>query len=251
MWQIQCDHLHFEKVWITINLSGIRLLGSKYTTDISEAQAISHGYAITHISCNSWGPPDSYGYFSPGVLTAAAFEQGVTQGRGGKGVIYVWAAGNGGTDDNCNADGYANSIYTVTISSVNSLGQPAWYSEVCASTLAVTYSRDKNQRYMVTTSNGNSCNSGIEGTSFSAPQAAGMVALALETNPNLSWRDVQHLIVLTANHENLTEAAGYGFSKNGAGNYGDTTRGSAENSSGPLCPYSSGARKQQENGHFP
>ncbi|KAK3604599.1 hypothetical protein CHS0354_027452 [Potamilus streckersoni] len=200
-------------------LIGIRLLGSNYTTDISEALALSHGYNVTHISSNSWGPPDSYGYFAPGALTAAAFEQGVTQGRAGKGVIYVWAAGNGGTTDNCNADGYANSIYTVTISSVNSLGQPAWYSEVCASTLAVTYSGDKNQRYMTTTSNGNSCDSGIEGTSFSAPQAAGMVALALEANPHLSWRDVQHLIVMTAKYENLKEAEGYGFFLNGAGNH--------------------------------
>lgn len=36
------------------------------------------------------------------------------------------------------------------------------------------------------------------GTSASAPLAAGMIALALEANGNLTWRDVQHLIVETA-----------------------------------------------------
>lgn len=36
------------------------------------------------------------------------------------------------------------------------------------------------------------------GTSASAPLAAGMIALALEANRNLTWRDVQHLIVETA-----------------------------------------------------
>lgn len=37
-------------------------------------------------------------------------EQGIFSGRGGLGSIYVVAAGNGATsEDQCNADGYANS----------------------------------------------------------------------------------------------------------------------------------------------
>ena len=40
------------------------------------------------------------------------------QGRNGKGSIFVWASGNGGRDqDNCNCDGYTNSIWTLSISS--------------------------------------------------------------------------------------------------------------------------------------
>ena len=40
------------------------------------------------------------------------------QGRNGKGVIYVWASGNGGgAGDNCDCDGYTNSIHTLSISS--------------------------------------------------------------------------------------------------------------------------------------
>ncbi|KAK3602500.1 hypothetical protein CHS0354_022367 [Potamilus streckersoni] len=212
-------HLIEKSLDYDLNLSGIRLISNNYTTDITEGQAIAHGYNITDISSNSWGPPESYGYFAPGDLTVAAFELGVNHGRGGKGVIYVWSAGNGGTTDNCNADGYANSIYTVTISSVNNKGQAAWYSEVCPPALAVTYSGDKYQKNMFTTSNADLCSGGIEGTSFSAPQAAGIVALALQANPNLTWRDIQHLIVKTAKYQNLKEAEGYGFTLNGAGNY--------------------------------
>ena len=38
------------------------------------------------------------------------------QGRNGNGVVYVWAAGNGGSKgDNCNCDGYTSSIYTLSI----------------------------------------------------------------------------------------------------------------------------------------
>ena len=41
------------------------------------------------------------------------------------------------------------------------------------------------------------------GTSASAPMAAGIIALALEANPSLTWRDDQHLIVKTSQPRNL------------------------------------------------
>ena len=70
-----------------------------------------------------------------------AFLQGITQGRGGKGSIFVWASGNGGRDyDNCNCDGYTNSIWTLSVSSATENGLIPWYSEACSSTLATTYS---------------------------------------------------------------------------------------------------------------
>jgi hypothetical protein len=48
-----------------------------------------------------------------------AFEDGVHKGRGGKGSIFVFASGNGGSaGDNCNADGYTNSIYTIAINAI-------------------------------------------------------------------------------------------------------------------------------------
>ena len=41
---------------------------------------------------------------------------GTSSGRYGYGNIYVFASGNGGQmHDNCNFDGYANSIYTLTV----------------------------------------------------------------------------------------------------------------------------------------
>lgn len=63
------------------------------------------------------------------------------QGRNGLGSIFVWASGNGGQHgDNCNCDGYTNSIYTLSISSATENGQVPWYSEPCSSTLGTTYS---------------------------------------------------------------------------------------------------------------
>lgn len=63
-----------------------------------------------------------------------------TQGRNGKGVIYVFAAGNGGKDDNCNAEGKLSNLYTIPITSIGIDGKAAPYAEVCASAFAATYS---------------------------------------------------------------------------------------------------------------
>uniref|UniRef100_G1QM37 Proprotein convertase subtilisin/kexin type 4 n=1 Tax=Nomascus leucogenys TaxID=61853 RepID=G1QM37_NOMLE len=47
----------------------------------------------------------------------------------------------------------------------------------------------------ITTDLHHRCTDRHTGTSASAPLAAGMIALALEANPFLTWRDMQHLVV--------------------------------------------------------
>ena len=67
--------------------------------------------------------------------------RGTDYGRRGYGAIYVVASGNGGVkNDNCNYDGYANSVYTITIGAVDEFRHMPYYAEECASMLAVTYS---------------------------------------------------------------------------------------------------------------
>lgn len=61
-------------------------------------------------------------------------------GRNGLGNIYVWASGDGGEDDDCNCDGYAASMWTISINSAINDGQNAHYDESCSSTLASTFS---------------------------------------------------------------------------------------------------------------
>jgi hypothetical protein len=105
------------------------------------------------------------------------------QGRNRKGSIFVWASGNGGSShDSCNCDGYTNSIYTLSISSVSENNQEPWYLEECSSTLATTYSSGDTykEKQIVTTDLHNGCTQSHTGTSASAPLAAGICALALE-----------------------------------------------------------------------
>lgn len=133
------------------------------------------------------------------------------QGRGGKGSIFVWASGNGGRQgDNCDCDGYTDSIYTISISSASQQGLSPWYAEKCSSTLATAYSSgDYTDQRIVSVLRSttihpvsvvdagiifplsfpptqtsadlhNECTQTHTGTSASAPLAAGIFALALE-----------------------------------------------------------------------
>ncbi|XP_055338068.1 furin-like protease kpc-1 isoform X2 [Paramacrobiotus metropolitanus] len=186
-------------------IGGVRMLDGD-VTDAVEAQSVGLNPQHIDIYSASWGPDDDGRTVDgPAFLTKRAFVTGVQKGRGGLGSIYVWASGNGGRDgDSCNCDGYTNSIQTLSISSATDNGHIPWYLEQCSSTMATTYSSGSSmERQIVTTDLHHKCTLSHTGTSASAPLAAGIVALALEANPKLGWRDVHHLVVRTARQANL------------------------------------------------
>uniref|UniRef100_A0A4W5M6P0 Furin (paired basic amino acid cleaving enzyme) a n=1 Tax=Hucho hucho TaxID=62062 RepID=A0A4W5M6P0_9TELE len=186
-------------------IGGVRMLDGE-VTDVVEAQSLSLNPQHIHIYSASWGPEDDGKTVDgPAKLAKEAFLRGVTEGRGGLGSIFVWASGNGGREkDSCNCDGYTNSIYTLSISSSTQNGNVPWYSEACSSTLATTYSSGNlNEKQIVTTDLRQKCTDTHTGTSASAPLAAGIIALALEANKNLTWRDMQHLVVRTSHPAHL------------------------------------------------
>lgn len=128
-------------------------------------------------------------------MSAEGFKSGVTNGRNGLGSIYVFASGNGHhLGDDCNFDGYANSIYTMAIGAITDNNNLAQYSEGCSALYAVTYSSGGAAGIASTDIHG-ACTNKHSGTSAAAPIAAGMIALALSVRPELTWRDVQHLVV--------------------------------------------------------
>ncbi|XP_061678705.1 furin (paired basic amino acid cleaving enzyme) b [Syngnathoides biaculeatus] len=187
-------------------VGGVRMLDGE-VTDVVEAHSLGLNPQYIHIYSASWGPEDDgKSLDGPAKLAKEAFQQGITKGRGGLGSIFVWASGNGGREqDNCNCDGYTNSIYTLSISSTTQSGNVPWYSEPCSSTLATTFSSgNPGEKQIVTTDLRQKCTDSHTGTSASAPLAAGIIALALEANMNLTWRDMQHLVVRTARPKNLS-----------------------------------------------
>ncbi|XP_068085215.1 furin-like protease 1 isoform X2 [Anabrus simplex] len=205
-------------------VGGVRLLEGA-VTDLQESLALSYGLHKVDIFSASWGPKDDgVQVDGPRKLATAAFQRGVTLGRNGKGVIYVWAVGNGGyKGDNCNLDGYASSIYTLSVNSLTEEGLSCFYDEPCSSTLASVYvgghhhhpgllkRKARTLNVVVPELNGQ-CRDSFQGTSAAAPMAAGVIALVLQANPNLTWRDMQHLVVQTAMKTNDT-----GWRTNSAG----------------------------------
>lgn len=159
------------------------MLDQPYMTDLIEANSMGHEPHKIDIYSASWGPTDDGKTVDgPRNATMRAIVQGVNEGRRGLGNIYVWASGDGGEDDDCNCDGYAASMWTVSINSAINDGQNAHYDESCSSTLASTFSngaKDPNTGVATTDLYGK-CTTTHSGTSAAAPEAAGVFALALE-----------------------------------------------------------------------
>ena len=71
------------------------MLSDDISSDAAEAQAFSYRFEQVHIFVTGWGPEDDgKTYDGPGKLTKQVIEKGITEGRGGRGVIYVFASGN-------------------------------------------------------------------------------------------------------------------------------------------------------------
>lgn len=187
-------------------VAGIRMLDQPYMTDLIEANSMGHEPNKIHIYSASWGPTDDGKTVDgPRNATMRAIVKGVNEGRNGLGSIFVWASGDGGEDDDCNCDGYAASMWTISINSAINNGENAHYDESCSSTLASTFSNGGRnpETGVATTDLYGRCTRSHSGTSAAAPEAAGVFALALEANPSLTWRDLQHLTVLTSSRNSL------------------------------------------------
>ncbi|KAF8774295.1 Neuroendocrine convertase 1 like protein [Argiope bruennichi] len=211
-------------------IGGVRVIDGP-VTDAQEAMALVHALDYVDIYTASWGPnDDGRSIAGPGTLAKLAFLKGISEGRNGKGAIYVWAAGNGGRlQDNCNLDGYASSPYTVTIGAVTADGHSTYYSEPCAAVIASAYvggshvpptedniMSERRKIKVVVPEGRGKCRETFQGTSAAAPMAAGVIALLLQANPNLSWRDVQHIIVRSSRVPPTGES---GWTMNGAGHF--------------------------------
>lgn len=180
-------------------ISGVRILSGDIS-DADEALAVNYKMDANDIYSCSWGPPDDGQTMQePGILIKKAMLTAVQKGRGGKGSIYVFAAGNGAaSDDNCNFDGYTNSIYSVTVGAITKKNLHPYYSEACSAQLVVTYSSGSGDAIHTTDVGKTVCTIGHGGTSAAGPLAAGIYALALQARPELTWRDIQWITVMTA-----------------------------------------------------
>ena len=195
-------------------LAGLELINGN-TTDALEAGALSWMNDDIDIYNNSWGPADDgFTLEGPGPLTLTAWADSAANGRDGKGNIWVWAGGNGGNNgDNVNFDGYANNRYIIAVGALTNSGSRSSYSERGAPLLVSAYSNGGTLG--ITTTSASGYTNSFGGTSSASPLTAGVIALMLQANPSLTWRDVQHILVngaekvSPANSEWIVNGAGH------------------------------------------
>ena len=183
--------------------------GSVEIADTDIAHAAGNNMGVTAVSNNSWGSVDGPEADGAPALWELAIENGVTRGYDGRGVFYVWAAGNGHDDgDDSNLDGFAN-FYAVTAAcAVNEAGTRSYYSEMGANLWVCAPSNhprtEEEYRGIVTTENSDRYIDDFGGTSAATPIVSGVAALVREANPDLTWRDLKLILAETARKNDPT-----------------------------------------------
>lgn len=206
-------------------------------TSANEYDAMTRHQDVVAVSNNSWGDAwDNTGLLTfPDPQWLRGVTEGATTGRGGKGVVYFWAAGNGGDAsqgglDDSNYDSQANSRFVLAIGGVGRDGKKPAYAEGGANVLVVAPTEGDDLVGLVTTdiTGADGYNVGgdpnehanpsysktMSGTSGSTPVAAGVAALVLQVRPELSYRDVRRVLALSARRNDPTSP---GWTNNGAG----------------------------------
>ena len=198
---------------VFINSSNATILGNFYNA-IHQATNVS-------VINNSWGAKPAFNQ-SQNLTNEGGFAETVedeyayiaSAGRGGLGTVIVQAAGNDNT--NANGDGVNASRFTITVGAIHQDGFASSYSNYGANLLVSSaggdYSSIRNGLGIITTDRTDTAGYNLRGatttasnftndfggTSAATPLVTGTVALMLEANANLGWRDVQTVLALSA-----------------------------------------------------
>ncbi len=186
-------------------------------------------YGNYDIVNNSWGwtQPflDNHNDFPENI---GFYQTPSNLGREGLGTVIIFAAGNdraGG--DNANVYNNTNNEYVITVGAINKITDLASleiYQEPF-STLGANIHVSAPGSHVTSTSllleNSNGSTFGnthddAEGSSFAAPIVSGVVALMLEANPDLGYRDIQEILAYSAR---IVDDSNTTWQTNGAPNW--------------------------------
>merc|ERR1712136_660944 len=133
---------------------------------------------------------------------------GVRSGRAGKGIVYVVSAGNeAALGERVNFEGFLNSIYTISVAATDQTDTHAWYSTRGVANFIAAPGGESGNGDMISALTDGACGFAGMGTSYPCPLVSGVVALMLSANPELGWRDVQHIPAHTARKVDVNDAS--------------------------------------------
>ena len=186
------------------------------------ADAMTRGMETTAISNNSWSVTEGPGYAAAPSGWERAVVRGVTEGYGGKGVLYVRSGGNDAVlGANSNLSGFRNHYTATAACAVTDHGVRSHYSEqganlwVCAPSGASYL-----PAAITTTDNFGRYRNTYGGTSATGAIVSGVAALLRGAHADLTWRDVK-LILAGSARKNDPSNTGW---EEGALRYGSATQ---------------------------
>ncbi|MBI2300200.1 MAG: S8 family serine peptidase [Armatimonadetes bacterium] len=199
-------------------LMPIRLIAAGFT-DQGAANAFT--FAADNgadVISNSWGPVDGLGIPQPMPdIIRAGLDYAADQGRGGLGCVVLFAAGNG--NESTDLDGFASYPKVINVGACNDQGVRSFYSDFGA-TLDVSAPSNGGVTTGITTTDqvggngyaGGDYTNDFGGTSSACPLAAGVAALVLSVDPQLTRVELQNLLQSTAQK---IDPAGGNYDANG------------------------------------
>jgi subtilisin-like proprotein convertase family protein/subtilisin family serine protease len=216
-----------------VSLYSASRINDKLPTEIANAYTYAKNFDVLN---DSWGygnllSKDTNWAFLDNAndpLFAPAFKalhDLAADGRHGLGTVVVQSAGNGYSyGDDTNLHNFQNSRYVITVGATDYYGSASYFSTTGASILISAPGGAGNTDYssIITTDRTGAAGESssnyafADGTSFSAPIVSGIVAMMLEVNPNLGYRDVQEILAYTAHQTDYTSGD---VTDNGATNW--------------------------------
>ena len=178
------------------------------------AQSMVYHNDDIDVSSNSWMWVEATPGENLDPLVVAAYEDNVYNGRNGLGQVMVYANGNGGDyDGSTNQDPFVNSRFTIPVTAVTNYGYAPGYAEWGPHAIVAGYSSGGSFDIPTTDHEYDYIND-FGGTSAAVPGVSGSIALMLEANPNLTWRDVLSILIESAQPVDSSDSS---WNTNGAG----------------------------------